>query len=81
DKKADEAFDARFNSARRLIEDSATLIDEAGLTAADRLDNAFGHARDGIKQVEMALSDLNARADELPLQAKSRLEEIRRAVE
>lgn len=80
-KKADEAFDARFNSARRLIEDSATLIDEAGLTAADRLDNAFGHARDGIKQVEMALSDLNARADELPLQAKSRLEEIRRAVE
>ncbi|WP_298331040.1 tipN [Asticcacaulis sp.] len=80
-KKADEAFDARFNSARRLIEDSAALIDEAGLTAADRLDNAFGHARDGIKQVEMALSDLNARADELPLQAKSRLEEIRRAVE
>ncbi|ADU12491.1 hypothetical protein [Asticcacaulis excentricus] len=80
-KKADEAFDARFSSARRLIEDSAALIDEAGLTAADRLDNAFGHARDGIKQVEAALSDLNARADELPLQAKSRLEEIRRAVE
>lgn len=80
-KKADEAFDARFNSARRLIEDSAALIDEAGLTAAERLDTAFGHAREGIKQVEMALSDMSARADELPLQAKSRLEEIRRAVE
>ncbi|UDF04213.1 tipN [Asticcacaulis sp. AND118] len=80
-KKADEAFDARFSSARRLIEDSAALIDEAGLTAAERLDTAFSHARDGIKQVEMALSDITARADELPLQAKSRLEEIRRAVE
>ncbi|WP_235068110.1 tipN [Asticcacaulis sp. YBE204] len=80
-KKADEAFDSRFVAARRLIEDSANLIDEAGTVAADRLDRSFAHAREGIKQVDAALNELNARADELPIQAKSRLEEIRRAVE
>ncbi|MDC7682488.1 tipN [Asticcacaulis sp. BYS171W] len=80
-KKADEAFDSRFVAARRLIEDSANLIDDAGTVAADRLDRSFAHAREGIKQVDAALNELNARADELPIQAKSRLEEIRRAVE
>ncbi|MFT3997638.1 MAG: tipN [Asticcacaulis sp.] len=80
-KKADEAFDARFGAARRLIEDSAALIDDAGEATAQHLDQAFARARDGIRDVESALSDLNARADELPLQSKSRLEEIRRAVE
>jgi hypothetical protein len=80
-KKADEAFDARFMAARRLIEDSAVLIEEAGEKTGDRLDQSFAMARQGIAEVDAALTSLNARADELPLQAKSRLEEIRRSVE
>ncbi|MFT4090583.1 MAG: tipN [Asticcacaulis sp.] len=80
-KKAEDVFDSRMASARRLIEDSVELIDDAGDKAAQRLDDSFAHARNAIAQVDAALSEINARVDDLPQQSRTRLEEIRRSVE
>lgn len=80
-KKADEVFDSRFSAARRLIEDSAELINQAGDQTAERLDNSFAHTRQTIAEVNEALQDLTHSADQLPLMAQDRLHEIRSAVE
>ena len=80
-KKADEVFDSRFNAARRLIENSAELISEAGDQTAEKLDQSFAHAREAIGEVSAALNELTTSADQLPLMARDRLDEIRKAVE
>lgn len=80
-KKADEVFDSRFNAARRLIENSAELISEAGDQTAEKLDQSFAHAREAISEVSAALNELTGSADQLPLMARDRLDEIRKAVE
>ncbi|WP_443748250.1 tipN [Asticcacaulis solisilvae] len=80
-KKADEVFDARFNAARRLIEDSAGLIIEAGDQTAEKLDASFEHTRQTIAEVNEALNELTASADQLPLMAQDRLHDIRKSVE
>ena len=80
-KKADEVFDARFNAARRLIEDSAGMIIEAGDQTAEKLDASFAHTRQTIAEVNEALNELTASADQLPLMAQDRLHDIRKSVE
>ncbi|MGZ3305818.1 MAG: tipN [Asticcacaulis sp.] len=80
-KKADEVFDTRFSAARRLIEDSAELIIEAGDQTADRLDQSFAHTRQTIAEVNEALNDLTHSAAQLPAMAQERLYDIRRSVE
>lgn len=80
-KKADEVFDSRFNAARRLIEDSAELINEAGDQTAEKLDQSFAHTRQTIDEVNQALTELTQSADQLPLMAQDRLHDIRKAVE
>lgn len=80
-KKADEVFDSRFNAARRLIEDSADLINQAGDQTAEKLDNSFAHTRATIAEVNEALNELTSSADQLPLMARDRLHEIRSSVE
>jgi hypothetical protein len=80
-KKADEVFDARFAAARRLIEESAGLIGEAGDQTAQKLDASFAHTRQTIAEVNEALNDLATGADQLPTIAQARILEIRRSVE
>ena len=80
-KKADEVFDTRFSAARRLIEDSADLINEAGDKTAERLDESFAHTRQTIAEVNAALNELNQSAEHMPLVAQERLNEIRKSVE
>ncbi len=80
-KKADEVFDSRFSAARRLIEESAGLINAAGDQTADRLDQSFAHTRQAIFEVNAALQELSHSADQLPALAQDRLHDIRRAVE
>ena len=80
-KKADEVFDTRFNAARRLIENSAELINEAGDQTAEKLDQSFAHTRQTITEVNQALNELTQSADQLPLMAQDRLHDIRQAVE
>lgn len=80
-KKADEVFDSRFAAARRLIEDSADLIVEAGDQTADKLDQSFAHTRATIAEVNAALTELAESANHLPAMAQDRLVDIRRSVE
>ncbi len=80
-KKADEVFDSRFAAARRLIEDSAELIVEAGDQTADKLDQSFAHTRQTIAEVNAALNELTQSAEHLPAMAQDRLIDIRRSVE
>ncbi len=80
-KKADEVFDTRFAAARRLIEESADLIGEAGDQTAQKLDASFAHTRQTIAEVNEALNDLATGADQLPSIAQARIVEIRQSVE
>ncbi len=80
-KKADEVFDSRFAAARRLIEDSAELIVEAGDQTADKLDQSFAHTRQTIAEVHVALNELTQSANHLPAMAQAQLQDIRRSVE
>jgi len=80
-KKADEVFDSRFAAARRLIEDSAELIVEAGDQTADKLDQSFAHTRQTIAEVHLALNELTQSANHLPAMAQAQLHDIRRSVE
>ena len=80
-KKADEVFDTRFAAARRLIEESADLIGEAGDQTAQKLDTSFAHTRQTIAEVNEALNDLATGADQLPTIAQARILEIRQSVE
>jgi len=80
-KKADEVFDTRFAAARRLIEESADLIGEAGDQTAQKLDASFAHTRQTIAEVNEALNDLATGADQLPTIAQARIVEIRQSVE
>ena len=80
-KKADEVFDTRFAAARRLIEESADLIGEAGDHTAQKLDASFAHTRQTIAEVNEALNDLASGADQLPTIAQARIVEIRQSVE
>ena len=80
-KKADEVFDSRFAAARRLIEESADLIGEAGDQTVQKLDASFAHTRQTIAEVNDALNDLATGADQLPTIAQARILEIRQSVE
>ncbi|MCR6660344.1 MAG: tipN [Asticcacaulis sp.] len=80
-KKADEVFDTRFAAARRLIEESADLIGEAGDQTAQKLDTSFAHTRQTIAEVNEALNDPATGADQLPTIAQARILEIRQSVE
>jgi len=80
-KKADEVFDSRFAAARRMIEDSAELIVEAGDQTADKLDQSFAHTRQTIAEVHVALNELTQSANHLPAMAQQQLQDIRRSVE
>ncbi|HWU50372.1 MAG TPA: tipN, partial [Asticcacaulis sp.] len=80
-KSADEVFDARLAAARRLIEDSAGLIVDAGDQTAQRLDDSFAHTRQTLAEVHAAMTDIASSAEGLPALAQARIAEIRQSVE
>ncbi len=80
-KKADEVFDSRFAAARRLIEDSAGLIGEAGDQTAQKLDESFAQTRQSLVEVQAALDEMKRGADQMPEIAQERVADIRRSVE
>ena len=81
DKKAQDVYENRFATARRLIEDSALMIHEAGDRTAERLDASFAAARQSVLQVDEAMGALNASAARLPAFAKNHIQDIVHSVE
>jgi hypothetical protein len=80
-KRADEAFEARMALARRLIDDSAAVVEATGARTAQRIDADVKAMSAAVAQVEEALAQIDGRASRLPEQAKARVDEIRAAAE
>jgi hypothetical protein len=68
-------------SARKLIEESSSIVEAAGQKSAERIEADVKAMTDAVAQVENALSQIDGRAARLPDQAKARVEEISKAVE
>lgn len=79
--KADQAADARVESARRIVLESADLVDQAGEQTAQRLEQTLEHVSQALARIDSAMAELDERAARLPEQAQSRIEAMRAAVE
>lgn len=80
-KAADQAADARLEAARRLVEETATLGEDAALRIAGRLEENLLEVRAALAHVEDAISQIDERAARLPSEAKARVDEVKAAVE
>ncbi|PZO36189.1 MAG: tipN [Alphaproteobacteria bacterium] len=79
--KADQAADTRIEDARRLIGETAGLVDEAGQRAADKLEATLQRMSDALSRVDSAISELDERSVRLPLEAQARADAVRVTVE
>ena len=79
--KADQAADTRIEDARRLIGETADLVDEAGQRAADKLEATLQRMSDALSRVDSAISELDERSARLPLEAQARADAVRVTVE
>jgi hypothetical protein len=80
-KKADEAADARVEGARRIVLETADLVDEAGQKAIEKLEATLGRMTQALAEVDAAIGDLDERAARLPEEARARAEAVRVTVE
>jgi hypothetical protein len=78
--KANQVFEARLEEAKALVEQSARMVDEAGAAAARRLDEGAAAARTTLGELTAMMATLEARARELPADARAQAETVRAAV-
>jgi len=79
--KADQAADARIEGARRLVGETAGLVDEAGERALERLEATVERMNMTFSRMEDAIGELDERASTMPDQAQKRIEAVRTSVE
>jgi hypothetical protein len=79
--KADVNFEQKLNQARILIEKSASLVEEAGLQSAFRLEQTIGKAYGALDALQHSLSEIEQRAQSLPNEAAARGQEVRKAID
>ena len=79
--KADAHFEQKLNQARLLIEKSASLVEEAGLQSAFRLEQTIGKAYGALDSLQHTLVEIEQRAQSLPNEAAARGQEVRKAIE
>ncbi|WGM48707.1 hypothetical protein KOAAANKH_03614 [Brevundimonas sp. NIBR10] len=79
--KADQAADSRIEGARRIVGETAGLVDEAGQRAIQKLDQTMDRMIAALGQVDAAISDLDERSARLPEEARARAEAVRATVE
>jgi hypothetical protein len=79
--KADANFEQKLNQARVLIEKSASLVEEAGLQSAYRLEQTVGKAYGALDALQHSLAEIEQRAQALPNEAAARGQEVRKAIE
>jgi hypothetical protein len=78
--KANQAYEARLDEAKRLIEQSAEMIDQAGATTAQRLEDGAVAARSALEELQRMLGEIDARAQALPEAARGQADQVRAAV-
>ncbi len=79
--KADQAADARIEGARRLVGETAGLVDEAGERALERLEATVERMNMAFSRMEEAIGELDSRAGDLPALAQQRVDAVRTSVE
>ncbi|HYD28842.1 tipN [Brevundimonas sp.] len=79
--KADHAADARVDSARRIVSETSSLVDEAGQHALEQLENTVERMNAALARIDDAMADLDERAARLPAEAQKRVEAVRASVE
>lgn len=79
--KAEADFEQRLNQAKALIEKSASLVEEAGLQSASRLEQTVGKAYGALDGLQKALGEIEQRAQSLPNEAAQRGQEVRKAID
>ncbi|MDP1987572.1 polar localization protein TipN [Phenylobacterium sp.] len=78
--KADQVFEGRLEEARALIEQSASLVEEAGAQTARKLEAGAAAARQTLNELQALMADLDARAADIPASARRQAEDVRQAV-
>ena len=78
--KADEIFETRFSAARRMIEESSRLVEDAGARSAQKIEVSLASTRNAVAELEALLNDLGAHAGRLPSEAHANVEAVRTAV-
>jgi len=79
--KADGAFEQRLAQAKGLIDKSASLVEEAGLQSAFRLEQTIGKAYTALDALQTTLGEIEKRANSLPNEAAARGREVRKAID
>jgi len=78
---ADANFEQKLNQAKVLIEQSASLVEEAGLQSAFRLEQTIGKAYGALDVLQSTLGEIEQRAQSLPNEAAARGAEVRKAID
>jgi len=79
--KADQAFDTRMTSARRMIEQQAGMVEEAGQRSAERIEAGLAATQGALQDLEKLLGDIDGKVAAMPDDARARAETVRQAVE
>ena len=79
--KADQAADARIEGARKIVGETAGLVDEAGERSLERLEATLARMTEALAQVDTAIGEVDDRVARLPDEARARADAVRQAVE
>ncbi|MGZ3273958.1 MAG: polar localization protein TipN [Caulobacteraceae bacterium] len=79
--KAEADFEQRLAQAKAMIEKTASLVEEAGLQSAFRLEQTVGKAFGALDSLQQTLGEIEQRAQSLPNEAVQRGHEVRKAIE
>jgi hypothetical protein len=77
---ADEAFDSRMQTARRLIEGSSALVDDAGQRSAGSIEAGLSAARATLGELRGLLEEIDQKARALPANAQTQIDDLRAAL-
>lgn len=80
-KAADQAAEARLNAARRVVEETAAMGEDAAQRIAGRLEENLLEVRAALAHIDDAVRQIDERAAKLPSEAKARVEEVKSAVQ
>ncbi|MGH7028437.1 tipN [Brevundimonas sp.] len=79
--KADEAAEARIDGARKIVNQTADMVDLTGEKVVERLEGTLERMTAALAQVESAVAEMDDRASRLPEEAAARVDAVRASVE
>lgn len=79
--KADAVFEARYSEAQALIAQSASLVEEAGLRASERMTAGLKAAHEAAADFDRLLRDVEERAARLPVETQERSDAVKAVVD